>query len=613
MSKKQPTASKFSYKTATDLPNLKVVKTEWDLKKHYYSGTNDSQIEKDAAIYEKAVLTFCKKYKNKNFTNSAKSLKLALTDYEALAEVAFGEKIIRYFSFRTTLDVNDNEANKKLALLSERFRKLGNQMLFFKLAIGKISRTEQKKLLTDPLLSHFHYFLKQSFEAAKHHLSEQEEKLLSLTGNTSSGMWQDATEKILGNRHIKFKGKSYSVPEALENIDVQTWSDKQKLWELILDELEKIGEFAEHELTAIVTNDKLHDELRGFKEPYSGTVLGYENNEKSVEALVEAISTKGFELSRKFYRLKAAAHGTKTIPYINKYDPIGKVHQPDFATAVKVCRDAFYSVKKEYGTHFDHMFEDGQVDVYPKKGKRGGAFMSSAIELPTYVMLNHTNSFKSLETLAHEMGHAIHAQRSKQQPTIYQGFSTTTAETASTLFEQLVQQKIFAQLSERDQFIFLHDKISRDIATIQRQIACFNFELEMHRHIRKEGIATKEELSAMMTKHLKSYLGPAVDVSERDGYSFVYWPHIRYGFYVYTYTYGILMSNLMARRYEQDKNFVDKIDLFLSSGGNDTVENIFKKIDIRADKVDTFMESLKNQEEDIAMFEKLSKKFAKAV
>jgi oligoendopeptidase F len=211
------------------------------------------------------------------------------------------------------------------------------------------------------------------------------------------------------------------------------------------------------------------------------------------------------------------------------------------------------------------------------------------------------------------MGHAVHAERSKQQPVLYEGFSTTTAETASTLFEQLVQQKLFEQLNEREQYIFLHDKISRDIATIQRQIACFNFELEMHRHIRREGIATKEELAKMMTKHLKSYLGPAVNVTEQDGYSFVYWPHIRYGFYVYTYTYGILMSNLMARRYEADKSFVSEIDTFLSAGGSDTVENIFKSIGIRADKVDTFLESLKNQEEDIALFAKLSKKFAKSV
>lgn len=611
MSKKLKTASKFSYNTSESLPRLKTIKTEWDLKQHYYKSAKDPQISLDAAAYEKAVSYFVKKYTKKDFTATPKLLATALKDYEHLSENPLADKILRYFNFRTTLDVNDTEANKLSAQYGERFRKLGNTLLFFKLAIGKIPKSQQKHFLEDPVLGPYRYYLSRSFETARHHLTEAEEKIFTLTSNTSSGMWQDATEKILGNRHVTFKGTSYTIPEALESIDIQSWKDKQILWNSIVKELISVGEFAEHELSAIVLHEKVQDELRGFRKPYSGTVLGYENNETSVEALVAAISTKGFELSRKFYRLKAAIHGLKTIPYVNKYDPVGKVPQPDFETAVTVCRDTFYSVKKEYGEYFDTMLNRGQIDVYPKKGKRGGAFMSATVGLPTFVMLNHTDSFKSLETLAHEMGHAIHAERSKQQPVLYEGFSTTTAETASTLFEHLVQQKLFAQLSEHDQYIFLHDKITRDIATIQRQIACFNFELEMHEHIRKEGLATKEELAAMMTKHLRAYLGPAVDVQETDGYSFVYWPHIRYGFYVYTYTYGILMSNLMARKYEADPAYIIKIDSFLSAGASSSVENIFKSIGINALSIDTFLESLKNQEEDIALFAKLSKKFAK--
>lgn len=603
-------SSKYTYAPSYSLPQLKIIKKNWDLKAHYYKSATDKQIEKDAEIYEIAARTFVKKYRGKQFTKSATSLLKALNDYEELVGNEKAAKVIRYFSFRTTLNVNDTEATKKLALFSERFKKVGNEIVFFTLEIGAIPRAKQKEYLCNQKLSHFHYFLKQEFLEAKHHLSESEEKILSRNQATSAGMWEDATEKILGNRMITFKGKEFSVPEALESIDIQKWNDKQKLWELILDQLTSVGEFAEHELTALVTHAKTIDDLRGYKKPYSGTVLAYENTENSVEALVDAISTKGFALSKKFFKLKAALHGKKQIEYVNRFDSLGNFIEPDFESAVVICRDTFYGIKKEYGEIFDKMLKNGQLDVYPKKGKRGGAFMSATIGLPTYVMLNHTDTFKSMETLAHEMGHAVHAERSKIQTPLYQSFSTTTAETASTLFEQLVQQKLFEQLSERDKYIFLHDKINRDIATIQRQIACFNFELEMHQHIRKEGIATKEELANLMTKHLRSYLGPAVNVTERDGYSFVYWSHIRYGFYVYTYTYGILMSNLMARRYAANSAFAEEIDTFLSAGGNDTVENIFKTIGIRSDKIATFEESLKNQEEDIALFTKLSKKYS---
>lgn len=609
MSKKAKRSATFTYQLPAALPKTPNIKTEWGLKSHYYSSATDPQIERDAVTYEKAIRSFCRKYRNSDFTATSTKLKKALTDYERLLDVFFAAKVIRYFSFRTTLNVNDTEAAKKLAQYSERFKKIGNELLFFSLTLGQISKTKQKEYLKDLSLQHFRYYLQQTFEAAKHQLTESEEKILHLTQSTSSGMWEDATEKILGNRKITFKKTTYTIPEALENIDVQSWENKNKLWNLILDQLVEIGEFAEHELSAVVNYDKLSDDLRGYKKPYSATVLAYENNERSIETLVEAISTKGFNLSQKFYAIKADIHGSK-IPYVNKYDPIGTFAQPDFATSVTICRDTFYSVKKEYGEFFDQMLENGQIDVYPKAGKRGGAFMSNTHGLPTYVMLNHTNTFKSLETLAHEVGHAIHAQRSKVQSPLYSDFSTTTAETASTLFEQLVQQRLFAQLTPQDQYVFLHDKISRDIATIQRQIACFNFELDMHEHIRQEGLATKEELAKLMTKHLRAYLGPAVETTDRDGYSFVYWSHIRYGFYVYTYTYGILMSNLMARRYEADNSYATQIDTFLSAGSTDTVENIFKSIGIRADKLSTFEESLDTLAEDIALFQKLRKRFS---
>jgi len=608
MSKKLKKTIKFVYRPTQKLPKLDKIQTEWALSNHYYKSENDPQIEEDALKIEKAYRGFAKKYKGRKFTATTPKLLQALKDYEKICSLVEGVKISRYFGFRATLNTKDTIANKKSNVFSERFTKLANELIFFKLALGAIPKSLQKKYLKENKLEHYHYYLERVFLEAKHLLSEAEEKISRLYSSTAVDMWGEATERIIGNRHLKFKNKEYSISEALVNLDHQNWSDKQALWELILKEMVQISEFAEHELTAIVTYAKVSDELRGFAKPYSATVMSYENEEASVEALVTAITQKGFALSKKFYQIKAKLHNKKTIPYANKYEPIGELKSLSFPEAVKITRDAFYGVKKEYGEIFDRLISEGHTDAYPKKGKRGGAFMAATHGLPTYVMLNHTNNFKSLETLAHEMGHAVHAERSKSQSVLYEDFSTTTAETASTLFEQFVLEKIFEQLSNEDKILLLHDKISGDIATVQRQIAFFNFELEMHNHIRKEGAATKEELAKIMTKHLKSYLGEAVKVTETDGYSYVYVPHIRYGFYVYTYAYGFLVSNLMAARFKATPDYIKEIDGFLCAGGSDTVDNIFKKAGIDTTKVETFMDSLKTQEKEIKLLVKLTTK-----
>ena len=62
--------------------------------------------------------------------------------------------------------------------------------------------------------------------------------------------------------------------------------------------------------------------------------------------------------------------------------------------------------------------------------------------------LNHVSNFKSLETLAHEMGHAIHAERSKQRTTFYEGHSTVTCwRPPVALFENLVLDVVYKQAS----------------------------------------------------------------------------------------------------------------------------------------------------------------------
>jgi oligoendopeptidase F len=372
-------------------------------------------------------------------------------------------------------------------------------------------------------------------------------------------------------------------------------------------EIDPLKEVVEHELTAVCIRKKISDELRGYEKPYSAAVRSHEDDEKSVEALITAVSTRGFTLSKRFYRLKAKLHGVKKIQYAQRSASLGEGATIPFKEATTICRDIFYGVNPLYGEIFDRLLTSGQIDVYPKPGKRGGAFCSGDVAQPTHVFLNQADTLSSIETYAHEMGHAIHTERSKEQPAHYQGYSTTTAETASTFFEGLLFDAILDQAPDNLKAQLLHDKISRNIATIQRQIAFHNFELEMHETVRREGAITHDELNKLMQKHLRSYCGPAIEISELDGNSYIYVGHFRYGFYVYTYTFGILMSSLMAESLQLDSTYKEKIDTFLIAGGSADVHSIFKSIGFDTKKIETFERGLDKMEAEIKTLEKLAK------
>lgn len=593
---------KFAYTPTTDLPDLGTFSTTWDLAGLYYASERDPKLEADVATTEAAYAAFRRRWQKQPFTTDAEVLARALRDYEALSAMPETSRPQRYLGLRLALDTNDAAADKLSALISRRLRTAGEQVLFFGLALGKIPKKEQRTLLKNPVLKPYRYYLERLFLGAQHHLTEPEEKIIRLKARQASAMWADMTEKLVSNRKITYGKKQLLIPEALETIDTLESTEKPKLWRAITAELKELGEVAEHELNAIITDARTEDERRGYQKPYSATALGYEDTEASIESLVSTVSSSGFALSRKFYEAKARFHGVAALDYSQKYDSIGSDVTIPFEQAVAICRDVFYGVKHEYGTLFDTMLSRGQIDVYPKPGKRGGAFMSAEIGHPTHVFLNHLPTFKSLETLAHEMGHAIHAERSKSQPPLYEGHSITTAETASTLFENLVFDAVYAQAEEADKIVLLHDRITRDIATIERQIAFFNAELEMHTRVHQEGSLTNDEYRDIMFRHLSSYLGKGVALRPEDGYSYVYIPHLRYGFYVYTYTFGILMSTAMSARYREDRSYVKEIDHFLSAGASNTVANIFKSIGFDTTHPDTWKLALERHEVDINTF-----------
>ncbi len=607
MSKKQNINNTLSYIPKNILPKLGKYPNSWDMKGLYYKSITDPQIEKDVQATERAYLNFAKRYRTSDFATNPKTLFKAVSELNKLDENPIYGKAGRYLGLLTALDSGDEAASKKLNLLSQRLTKAGNEMLFFGIELAKVPKQKQNELLKHPLLTDFKYDLKQLFENAKHQLTESEEKLLRQLGDCSYGMWVEMTEKMLGKRSITFKGEEIPVNSAFDRVGSLPFKDQPAFWKILMQEIAPLAEVVEHELTAVCTRKKLGDELRSYPKVYSAAVIGHEDNEKSVETLIAAVSTSGFELSKKFYKLKAKLHGQKKIDYSQRSASIGNAPVVDFSQATEICRDVFYGVNPTYGEIFDRILTNGQIDVYPKKGKRGGAFMTGETGQPTQVFLNQVDTIRALQTYAHEMGHAIHTERSKTQPAHYQDYSTTTAETASTFFEGLVFDAVLEQATPDKRALLLHDKIGGDVATIQRQIAFHNFELEMHTHVREQGAISHTELNQLMQKHMRAYCGPAVNISELDGHSYIYVSHFRYGFYVYTYTFGILMSSLMAENLKSDPSYSTQIDKFLTAGGSDTVANIFKSIGINTNKIETFEGGLDKMQAEITLLQKLTR------
>ena len=580
------------------------IKTQWDLNRLFYKSLTDPRLMQDMASGDKAVDAFVKTYsKNKKWLTDPKELKKALTSYEDLS-VKSSPAPIFYANYRKELNAEDKEAEALMNVLDERYTKRGNKMLFFDLELAKIPATIQKKFLASVDLRDFRYWLERLFENAKHNLSESEERLMSLLSDVSFGRWVQAVDNILNTKSVMWAGKSMPLNEVQEVMKKLPTSKRRALHKIILEAYKSASQMAESEMNAIVTRKKISDELRGFKEPYDATILGYENDRKSILTLVEIV-TKHFDISQRFYRTKAKMMKEKKLTYADRSAPVGAVTKKiPFAQAAKIVTATFAKLDPAYAKIFEQLLSNGQVDVYPKKGKTAGAYCSSTIGTPTLVLLNHVDDAHSLLTLAHEMGHAIHAQRSKTQRPLYQGHTISTAEVASTFFERAAFEALTAMLPEKERLIALHDRAQDDVSTVFRQIACFNFEVELHNTIRQKGLLPKEGIAALMNKHMASYLGDAVTLTPDDGYFFVMWGHIRRFFYVYSYAYGLLISRALFEKVKENPKFIKNVDAFLCAGGSASPEDIFVACGLDLYKPEVFLTGLKGIEKDIIALER---------
>ena len=588
------------------------MQTTWNLKLLYES-PEDPQIEKDI----KKIIAGCKKFEktwkgNPDMVKKEKILAQAFKDYEIVYELIQWQKPLWYFQLLQDIHLDHPTAGARVNQLYQVIADAQNRLVFFELALSKISQDTQKKFLKSNLLKPYRYYLVKVFNHAKYYLSESEEKMLTITELTSYDMWVKGTRKMLSEQRISWGGKEIGMSEASEMLPSLPRSDREALYEKILMATKHVAPFAEAEMNAVLTIAKIKDELRGYKKPYSFTVAENENNEPTVTTMAKIV-TDHFEVSKHFFTIKKKMLGiTDTMRSFDMGAEVGTIKKSFiFTDSVKILSDAFGDVDPIFSEILNRYVNRGQIDVFPRLHKASGAYCDSRANLETFVLLNDVGDFGSLQTLAHEMGHAIHTELSQQQSPLYKRYTISTAEVASTFFEQVSFEAVFETLSDEDKIIALHEKLMGSIGTVFVQIAFFNFECELHETLRKDGFVSKEKMSELMVKHRTSYLGDAVTLYPDDGLFWVRLSHIRNYFYVYTYAYGGMISAAMYAVYQEDKSFVTKLKKFLSAGGSDTPENIFKSIGIDTTKDEFWIAGIKKIEQDVIKLEKLVNKKAR--
>jgi oligoendopeptidase F len=193
------------------------------------------------------------------------------------------------------------------------------------------------------------------------------------------------------------------------------------------------------------------------------------------------------------------------------------------------------------------------------------------------VLLNYTAKRRDVLTLAHELGHGLHAYLAIGRGVFEQHTPLTLAETASVFGETLVFRRLLDEAeTPESRLSLLAENIEGSIATVFRQVAMNRFEDLAHTARREGGELSVEQIGDLWTQSQEELLGDAVEVTRgyRSWWSYV--PHfIGTPGYVYAYSYGQLLALSVYGRYlEEGEAFVPRYLQMLSAGGSRSPEEL---------------------------------------
>jgi oligoendopeptidase F len=276
----------------------------------------------------------------------------------------------------------------------------------------------------------------------------------------------------------------------------------------------------------------------------------------------------------RYMKLRKKVLGLDELHLYDIYNPLVENPYKDipWERAKEIAIEALAPLGGEYMAQFKRGLESGWIDVFPNRGKRGGAYSCGVYGVHPYILLNYNGELADVMTLVHEMGHALHSFYShKARPYPTADYTIFCAEVASTTNEELALDCLINSTTDRDRRIYLlNQRLERVRATVYRQTMFASFERAVHERNQACDDTTADALGKMWLALNEKYFGPDVAI---DGQIRLEWsriPHFYSPFYVYQYATGYSAAAALARRITSEgAPAVGRYMEFLSSGGSD--------------------------------------------
>lgn len=586
----------------------------WDLS-DYYKSANDLQIQKDKGHITKQVNRFNKIFKDTLKTAKEQKLLDALNKYSEIVEKT--TQLVIYSNLQHDKQTDNENLGKFLQEIIEFSAQVTSQTTWFELEIVKIPNSKFSKLIKSNKLRLYKHYLEKVRLSKPFRLSEAEEQILAL--KKQSG--QDAFKRLYNQNtsttkyRIKLNGKikelTFSeITPYLSNHHNR--NIRKRAAKSISKTQQQRAKENTYILNTLVLDKKIDDNLRKFKYPQQETLLEDELSKEVVDSMITSVSAR-YDLVERFYKAKKSVLKYKKLYEWDRYSPIFNLPERKYTwkQACDIVLEVFSDFSPVFYDAAKLFIDNNWIDSQVSQSKRSGAYCSLGTpNKHPYILMNFTGEENDIRTLAHELGHGIHACLSRQNNMLEFHPSTPGAEIASVFAEMLLFEKLYRELDDPKQKIeLLARKIQESFATIFRQTAFYLFESDVHAQRRNIGELGVEQVCELWQKRLQDSFGSSLTLTPGHKYWWGYVQHFYiWYFYVYSYAFGEALTNALYVQYnESEDEFKTKYIDALKAGGSKSIVALTKTMNLDISQKGFWNRGMSLLEDQVDKFEDLVK------
>lgn len=540
----------------------------------------------------KAEIDTLDKYKG-TLGRSAKDMLAALSAFSDVQRAT--TRLGAYASLKADEDVRiaaNQERNQLAASLATQF---GEKTSWSTPEILAIGADKVHKFETDEpeLARRFGFYLDNVLRGAPHTLSGESESVLASAGDVLSQ--PNSIYSVLANAEAPFPSITLSDGSKV-TIDQASYSryrqspvraDRKKVFDAFWGMWKKYEGTLGATLTAQVMGEVFNAKVRHYPNSLAAAVFP-DNMPEAVYRQLVAQANAGLPTMYRYLKLRKKLLGIQdSLAYYDIYPTMFKLDHPQHFTVAdseRIALEVTAAYGPEYVADLKKGFAGRWMDVLPRTGKAGGAYMQgAAYDVHPFLHLNHNYDFQALSTFVHEWGHGVHTLLTHDaQPYELSNYSTFTAETASITNEMLLDDYMVAHAAnDAEKLYYLGEALELMRGTFFRQTMFAEFQLALHEEVEQGRALSGKHMSEIYCGLLKKYHGDAQGIMTIDPAYCTEWefiPHFYYGFYVWQYATSMAGAATFADAIEHEgKPAQDRFIALLKAGGSDYPYNIYKK------------------------------------